>query len=594
MTRTIHGTRAATIRRVAASAVCIGLGAAFAAGADARTAAPPRATFSDFRYEGSPRPDDPIAAPPGRYLNPVIAGSASDPSIVRVGEDYYLAVSSFTFWPGIPIYRSRDLVSWTRIGSAVARRDRMPIEGVEGWRGLYAPDLKWHAGRFYLTGTCVGCGGNFVMTAARAEGPWSKPTWLPFDGIDPSIFFDDDGRAYVLNNGLPPGGARWDGHRAIWLQEIDLKRLALVGPRTVLVDGGGDPAAKPFWIEGPHLIKRDGRYVLITAIGGTKEDHSEVAFRATELRGPYMPRGVPILSQLGLDPRRPSRVVQAGHADLVRTPAGDWWSVFLASRPVGPNELDYTAGRETYLLPVTWRDGWPEILLPRTPVPSFPSRPQLAPGSGSEPAAGGGRFTPAWTGPALESRWLTLGSFARPWWTVGGGTLRMAARTASLGDAGQPALVAVRQSDPQAVAAVTVRFDPARAGDAAGLAAFADRAHYWTVIVAGDGAGGREVRLVGRTDARDPQAGRFVARASLDGKGSAPVRLKLSAKGPALVFAYATQGDAWRALGEPQDGLTLAVSRTGGFTGTFIGPVVLGETSPQRGRSTRSSSTATP
>lgn len=555
-----------------AAAGCVAL--VFGAETTAGTQGPARATFSDFRYEGMPRPIDPTAAPPGRYLNPILAGSTSDPSIVRVGAVYYLAASSFTFWPGIPIYRSRDLVSWTRVGSAISRRAQMPIEDVAGWKGLYAPDLKWHDGRFYLTGTCYGCGGNFVMTAAKAQGPWSQPTWLPFEGIDPSIFFDEDGRAYVLNNGPPPGGPRWDGHRAIWLQEIDLERLAMIGPRTVLVDGGADPATRPFWIEGPHLIKRDGRYVLICAFGGTKEHHREIAFRATDLRGPYAARGEPILSQLGLDPRRASPVVQAGHADLVQTPAGDWWAVFLASRPVGPDELDYTAGRETYLLPVTWRDGWPEILPAHTAVPSLPTRPRLPAGAGTEPAGAGGRFAPAWRGPALEARWLTLGSSERPWWTVGGGTLGLSPRTASLGDDGQPALVAIRQSDPYATASVTVRFD-ARDG-AAGLTAYADPEHYWAVLLAGTGNGGREVRLVGRASGKEAAAGRIVARVPLAPSGTAPVRLRLSAQGATLQASYAVgNSGAWRPLGGPQDGLTLAVSHAGGFTGTVIGPVVL-------------------
>lgn len=557
---------------------CFGLAVAtIASGSPTRAEPQERATFSDFRYVGAPRPGDPTKAPPQHYLNPVLAGSTSDPSIVRVGADYYLAASSFTFWPGIPIYRSRDLVSWTRIGSAVSRRDQMPIERLGGWQGLYAPDLKWLDGIFYLTNTCYGCGGNYIMTATKAEGPWSRPTWLPFEGIDPSIFFDDDGRAYILNNGPPPGGPRWDGHRAIWLQEIDLKRLALTGPRTVLVDGGADTRTKPYWIEGPHLIKRDGRYVLICAFGGTRENHSEIAFRATALRGPYAARGEPILSQLGLDPRRPSPVVQAGHADLVQTPGGDWWAVFLASRPVGPNELDYTAGRETYLLPVKWRDGWPEILPPGTAVPSLPLRPRLAATAGTEPNGAGGPFAPAWRGPALESRWLTLGSSERQWWTVGGGTLRLSPLTTSLGDEGQPALVAIRQSDPYATASVTVRYGSA--GGGAGLAAFADPEHYWAVLVAGTGNGGRELRLAGRADKKEAAAGRIVARIPLGGSETMPVRLRLSAQGAALRAFYAFgNGGAWRPLGGPQDGLTLAVSHAGGFTGTVIGPVVLGKT----------------
>ena len=178
-----------------------------------------------------------------------------------------------TFWPGYPIFHSRDLVHWVPLGAAVADARAMPIARLDTWQGLYAPDLKWHNGRFYLTGTCTGCGGNFVMTAphtmgSRAPLHWSAPHWLPFEGIDPSLFFDSDGRAYFVHNGAPPGPSRWDGHRAIWLQEFDPATLALIGAQSVLVDGGADPADKPFWIEGPHLIRHDGRYMLFTALGG--------------------------------------------------------------------------------------------------------------------------------------------------------------------------------------------------------------------------------------------------------------------------------------------------------------------------------------
>ncbi len=561
--------------------VALILGVGLAASLPVRAASParadvaPAATFSQFRYDGLPRRGEPVAPPPGRFLNPVIAGSTSDPSIVRVGADYYLATSSFTFWPGIPIFHSRDLVGWTQIGAAVSRRDQMPLEGLAGWQGIYAPDLKWHDGRFYLTGTCVECGGSFVMTAAHAEGPWSAPAWLPFDGIDPSIFFDDDGRAYVINNGLPPGGPRWEGHRAIWLQEIDLAKLVLVGPRTLLVDGGGDAAAKPFWIEGPHLIKRNGRYILICAQGGTKENHREIAFRASGIRGPYSLRATPILTQVGLDLLRPHPVVQTGHADLVQTPAGEWWAVFLGSRPVGPHELDYTTGRETYLLPVTWREDWPEILPPGTAVPASPLRPRLADAAGTAPAAAGGRYAPDWRAAALDPHWLTIGSSARPWWQVGGGTLRITSLAPTLGGAAQPALVAVRQSDPRAVASVTVRFDPARAGGSAGLAAFADTEHFWALVVSAAGDGGREVRLISRTSKDVPESGVIAARARLGGPRDAAIRLRLAADGAALRFAYAVAGSGWHALGGARDGLTLAVSHSGEFTGTVLGPVVL-------------------
>ena len=326
------------------------------------------ASFSRFRYEGH-QPTHARPLPPGHYRNPIIQGSYSDPSIIRVGGDYYLTSASMTFWPGLPIFHSRDLVHWRQIGSALDRPGQMKIAGLDTWLGIYAPALAYDAGTFYLITTCQGCGGNFILTTRRPEGPWSDPHWLPFAGIDPSLFFDTDGRAWVVNNGPPEGTPRYDGHRAIWLQQIDVKTFTMIGERRVIVDGGTDPAKHPFWIEGPHLFRKDGGYILVAAQGGTKERHSEVACRAPGLAGPWTPAPEPILSQLDLDPARPDPVVQAGHADLIATPAGDWWAVFLASRPWGRGELDYNTGRETFLLPVAWRDGWPVILPPGQPVP---------------------------------------------------------------------------------------------------------------------------------------------------------------------------------------------------------------------------------
>ena len=162
-------------------------------------AAPPVdvATFSQFRYEGSQPAHARLKLPAGHYRNPIIQGSYSDPSIVRVGDDFYLTNASFTFWPGLPIFRSHDLVHWKQVGSALDRPDQIRIAGLDSWLGIYAPMLTYR--------DLPEMWGNFILTAPRAEGRWSHPHWLPFEGIDPSLFFDVDGRAYVVNNGPPTG-----------------------------------------------------------------------------------------------------------------------------------------------------------------------------------------------------------------------------------------------------------------------------------------------------------------------------------------------------------------------------------------------------
>lgn len=533
--------------------------------------AAPSAVFTDFRYEGG-RPAQPAARPPaGEFRNPILSGSHSDPAIVRVGADFYLTTASFTLYPGAPVFRSRDLVHWRQVGAALSGPGAPSFKGLDTWQGGYANDLKAKDGVFYFLTTCMGCGGSLVETARDPAGPWSAPTFLPLEGIDPSIFFDDDGRAYVLASATPLGGERWPGHRAIIMQELDLPTLKLVGPRTALVDGGDDPSGRPFWLEGPHLLKHDGRYVLIAAQGGTKEAHAEVAFRADRLRGPYLadPHN-PILSQNGLDPRRPHPVTQTGHADLVQTAAGDWWAVFLGSRPWSADPLAYNTGRETFLLPLTWRDGWPEILPPGAPVPLAAQRPRLPDAPAGEPHSGDFGLSETFASPRLGPEWVSLGAPETPWWRAGGGVLQLQARPDPLGGLGQPSLLAVRQQHTDFTAQVTVVRSPAAPGAQAGLAAYQGRGRSLAIAVVALPGGGREAQLLRVAAEADPATGVVAARAPLPPRG--PVRLRLAVRGRDHAFGYAAAGGAWRALGPAQDGTMLSVSGSGGFTGTLVGP----------------------
>ena len=194
-------------------------------------------------------------------------------------------------------------------------------------------------------------GGNFFVTAKDPKGPWSAPIWLKeIDGIDPSFFFDDNGKAYIVNNGPPEGAPLYNGHRAIWIQEFDLAANKLIGPRKVIVNGGVDIAKKPIWIEGPHLYRIKGWYYLMCAEGGTEAGHSEVIFRSKSPWGPFEPGpNNPILTQRDLPKDRANPVTNAGHADLIEMKDGSWWAVFLASRPY--SGFRYNTGRETFLLP---------------------------------------------------------------------------------------------------------------------------------------------------------------------------------------------------------------------------------------------------
>lgn len=518
------------------------------------------ARFDWFRYQGQSQ--ERVTAGPAEYRNPILPGYYPDPSITRLGGDYYLVNSSFVHFPGLPIFHSRDLVTWRQIGNAIDRPAQLKFAGLGTSRGVYAPDISFHDGLFYIAGTCVDCGGNFVITARDAAGPWSDPTWLDFDGIDPSIFWDGED-AWIVNNGPPGEPPRYDGHRAIWLQRFDWRARKMVGPRTRVVNGGTDISKEPSWIEGPHLFRRDGFHYLIAAEGGTGDNHSEVVFRARDLTGPYEPfAGNPILSQRGLDPARPHPVTSAGHAKFVETQNGEWWATFLATRPYAGDS--YTIGRETFLLPITWRDGWPQVLPHGAAIPFKAPRPRL-PDAGAAAQTGDRGYVDAFDGTRLDPAWIGVRGRAR--YRLDGGALVLGGG-AALGDLrGTPGFVGRRQQQHVATISTQLRYTPARDGDRAGLAAVqSDRSF---LIFALTRIGGRTHVALFTRDKAD--ADTLVASAPLDARG--PVTLTIRADAGRWAFDYAAGGHV-RTLHAGLDADLLSTARAGGFVGTVIGPYV--------------------
>lgn len=303
------------------------------------------------------------------FTNPVLPGCHPDPSICRVGEDYYLVTSTFEYWPGLPIFHSRDLVTWRQIGHAVDRPDQVDLSTVPSSGGLFAATIRHHDGLFFVACTLVhgqGRRGNFVLTASDPAGPWSDPFWLDdAPGIDPSLFFDDDGRAWMTGTRLADPGL-WPGQTDVWLRQMRIERqpdpaqtpavrsIDLVGEESLLWRGALHGA---IWAEGPHLYRKDGRYYLVAAEGGTGFEHAVGVAAADAVTGPYL--GNP--ANPGLTHRhlgRESSITGVGHADLVEHTDGTWWAVVLGSRPVGETGAE-PLGRETFLVPVEWQNGWP-------------------------------------------------------------------------------------------------------------------------------------------------------------------------------------------------------------------------------------------
>ena len=535
------------------------MGTAFASGGRGGTA-----TFAYVSYRGYDPADESFPLAAGEYRNPILPGFQPDPSIVRVHDDYYLTNSSFAFFPGLPIYHSRDLVHWDQIGNAIERPEQFRFAGLGIARAIFAPTLRWHDGRFYIVGTCVDCGGTFIIDATDAAGPWSNPHWLPkIDGIDPDLFFDT-GSAWIAYNGPPPDGSpSYEGHRAIWLQEVDLAAFSARGERVLVVNGGVNPALRPIWIEGPHLIKRNAAYYLIAAEGGTASQHSEVVFRSARIGGPYeaAPEN-PILTQRDLDPARAFPITAAGHADFVQTPDGHWWSVFLATRPYRENLSNL--GRETFLLPVNWEGEWPRILPPKTPVPRIVARPALPAGTDVDRS----RWRDTFFGHRLDTDWEMMRTPDERWYRVTRGGLSLESRAVSISSRGNPAFLGKRQRHVDAVFEAEMRFRPERAGECAGLVAFADEQHHYFIGLCAASTGS-EIVVRKRNGAGDPDEGVRMASRAIGSPGK-PIRLRISAHGAAYDFSYAI-GSSWSTLLAAADGSILASEPTNQFTGTLLG-----------------------
>jgi alpha-N-arabinofuranosidase len=308
--------------------------------------------------------------------NPILPGFYPDPSICRVGDDFYMITSSFSLFPGIPIFHSTDLIHWQQIGHVLDRKSQLHVTAEHMTNGIMAPTIRYHNGMFYVIGTNFSDRGNFIVTATDPRGPWSEMHWLPdAPGIDPSLFFDDDGRAYFTGTRRDRNPDGTPGDQVIWISEIDLENMCLKGESKSIWGGALKNCASP---EAPHLYKKDGYYYLVIAEGGTEHFHAVTVARSRSIFGDYEGyAGNPIMTHRHLGKLYP--IGNVGHADLVELPNGEWYAVMLGSRLIGGYHKNL--GRETFIAPVVWEDGWP-VISPGTgkvewsyPAPDLPPSP---------------------------------------------------------------------------------------------------------------------------------------------------------------------------------------------------------------------------
>ena len=504
------------------------------------------------------------------FLNPILAGFYPDPAITDDGQgNYYMVHSTFAFYPGIPIFHSRDLINWKQIGHVLDRPEQLDLEGFGVSRGIFAPDISYDDGIFYVTCTVVDGKGNFVVTAEDPAGPWSNPVWLPeVEGIDPGLFFDDENeKAYIVYNSHAPNHEPlYEGHRTIRMNSFDKENLEVTGENRILVNGGVDISKEPVWAEGPRIYKLNGYYYLMTAEGGTAVNHSEMIYRTRDIDEEFIPyEGNPILTQRHLDPQREHPITSAGHADLTQHANGDWYGIFLAVRPY---EGDYyNTGRETFLAPVKWQNDWPVFDLGGEEIKyEYPLPAGVEKKEDLFPLSGNFRFTKTFSDENLDLHWLFLRTVKEQWYdqTERKGFLAMMTRPETVAGKSNPSFVAHRQQHLIGEAALSMDFSTRKSNEKSGLIAFQNESHYY---------------FLAKTFHEDAPVVQLI-KASEDGEillaseklesDSALIEFKMEFKNDIYRFYYKT-GNEWKNLGGDLDAKYLSTRVAGGFVGAVLG-----------------------
>jgi xylan 1,4-beta-xylosidase len=504
------------------------------------------------------------------YTNPILAGFYPDPSICRVGDDYYIVNSSFAYYPGLPIFHSKDLVSWKQLGHAMDRPEQLDLIGAGVSRGLFAPTISYHKGIYYIVCTLIDKGGNFVITATNPAGPWSNPVWLKdVDGIDPSLFFDEDDKAYLVYNSTPPDNkSLWDGHRTIRMRSFDYQHLKTFGDEKLLVNGGTDISKKPVWIEGPHIYKINGWYYLLCAEGGTGYNHSEVVFRSKSLTTPFIPyEKNPILTQRHLDPNRDNPITTVGHADLIETADGKWYAVFLGCRPYEGNH--FNTGRETFLTPVHWKDNWPiilegnEVISYKYPLPNPPKKK-----NNYNSYSGNFTYKNEFTAATLDQRFTFLRTITDKWYNTveKKGFLTLQLRPETVSGTGNPSFVGYRQQHLKCEVTTALTFSPVADNEKAGFVIFQNENHFYYLCQSIKN-GKPVVQLYQSTDKKE-----MILLASQELTSlKQQLYLKIKAKGALYDFLFSTDNHKWNVLKDSVDAKFLSTETAGGFVGVVIG-----------------------
>ena len=527
--------------------------------------------FTNYVYQGEDQVYENNPLKPDEFYNPILQGCYPDPSITRKGDDYYLVTSTFAMFPGVPIFHSKDLVNWTQIGHVLDRKSQLKVQDTGISAGIYAPSIKYNANNetFYMITTqFAGDINNMVVKTKDPFQGWSEVYKLKFNGIDPSLFFDDNGKAYVVHNDAPDRGKElYNGHRVIKIWEYDVENdQVIAGTDKIIVDGGVDISRKPIWIEAPHIYKKNGIYYLMCAEGGTGDWHSEVIFTSENPMGPYVPApNNPILSQRYLNSNRANKVDWAGHADLVEGTDGKHYGVFLAIRP---NEKGLVnTGRETFILPVDWSGKYPVFengLVPMEPKLKMPKGVENKTGTEGFFPNGNFTFTDNFTVPKLDYRWIGMRGPREDFITTSKNGLSIKPFAVSIKAVAPVSALFQRQQHQHFTATTTMKFTPKSENELAGLTCYqSERFNYVFGVTKKD----KDFYIL--LEKTEKGQSKIIASAKIDVK--MPVQLQVTAKGDEYKFNYSVDGVNFTNLGGIVSGDILSTNVAGGFTGSLIG-----------------------
>lgn len=500
------------------------------------------------------------------FQNPLLPGFYPDPSICRVGSDYYMVTSSFVYYPGLPIFHSKDLVHWEQIGHGIHRPDQLDYKNCETSLGLWAPTIRYHEGTFYIINTFVSEGrearrDNYIITAADPAGPWSDPVFIEHaDGIDSSIFFDEDGSIWYAGNFIQ-STPLYEGHHGIYLNRLDPDTFQFTGNRTIIWDGA---KTRSKWIEAPHIYKKDGWYYLMVAEGGTFDNHSVMIARCKTIDGDYeiCPRN-PIVSHRHMPLTSPVSVV--GHGDLFETQNHEWWMVLLGVRPYTCRSKDkpfyHNLGRETFLVPMIWdQDGWPRIDNPDGIVHEQERLPDL-----TEHIYPLINPMDSFDSPILSMQWNTIHPPLEPFYslTENPGCLRLYLKPQTMEEICTPAFIGRRQQHTSFQASASLSFTPSSPAEEAGISLVQDdRYHYHFLLCK------TKTQIVLRLVEVRNSAVRILKEMPAN---AVPLYLTVRGSQSHYDFYYGTTPDQYILFYEGADASLLSSTVNEGFTGTYIG-----------------------